>query len=604
MAGAILFALPALHPMLRPTVGVPSHLLWFAHVLPIALISYVFGFRGALVAVTLSTLGVAAGERLFGAGYGHGADDTTIVALSVAVGLSGALIAAFALAVRAEQAQRRDLRRQFGAALDASPEAVVLLDADRRIQYANAAARRAFGVQLGELAGTGFERLIATGPADERSPLFDATDGRPVAVVARTAAGRPFAAELSVSAARDASGLATSYLVALRDQSEKLVAEQAQRRTQTLSELGAVVAGIAHELNNPLTGLLSYAEVVREEPDLPASVREDVDVLYHEAQRAAGIARQLLRLVRLGEGTREIVEVNSLVQQALRPRAASFAAHGIHVRCSLADVLLRISAAAGEIEQVLANLLGNAEHAMHRAHAGGQLTASTRLSDGFVEITVSDDGPGIPLEHMPRLFDAFFTTKPVGSGTGLGLSIARRIARDHGGDLVATSTPGQGAAFTLRLPEARTTFVTTKGADAAVVPSTGGAMRLLIIDDEPSIRHAFERLLTRRGYRVATAATLGDAEAALALGTFDLVFCDLHLGGASGLDFYRAVVSRMPALAKRFIFMSGDVMSQELRDVVAQTGARYLLKPLDSSALVQEIEQNRAGAPPALTAPA
>jgi len=601
-ATAMLFLVPALHPLLRPVVGVPSHLLWFTHVLPIALVSYAFGLRGAAAAVMLSVLIVVTGERLFGAGYGHGADEATVLALSVAVSMSGALIAWFALAVRTEQGQRRDLRRRFGAALDASPEAVLLLDADRRIQYANAAARRAFGTVPGELAGVAFEELLDEGSVRDPSPLAEGADGRPVQVVIRARAARPFAAELSVSLVRDESDQTASYLVTVRDQSEKLVAEQALRRTQTLSELGAVVAGIAHELNNPLTGVLSYAEVVREEPGLPASVREDVDVIHHEAQRAAGIARQLLGLVRRGERPREIVDVNRLVQQALRARAASFAAHGIQASTSLAGEPPRIHAAAGEIEQVLANLLANAEHAMHTANGRGHLTATIRVSGGFVEISVADDGPGIAPENLPRLFEAFFTTKPVGSGTGLGLSIARRIARDHGGDLVASSAPGQGATFSLCLPVATAAATTSAPPEAPAAPTTpGGAERLLIIDDEPSIRRAFQRLLTQRGYSVTAAADVGEAERALADGEFDLVFSDLHLGEANGLELYSAVVGRRPSLAGRFVFMSGDIMSPELRDVVAQTGARYLLKPFDIADLVREIERSRSTPKPAST---
>lgn len=426
--------------------------------------------------------------------------------------------------------------------------------------------------------------------------------GRPAQVVAITRGGRPFAAELSVSQVRGASNDPVAYLVTVRDQSERLLREQEQRRTRTLVELGAVVAGIAHELNNPLAAVLSYADLVKEEPGLTPDVAEEVEVINREAHRAAAIARQLLGLVRHGERPREVMNGNALVEQSLRARAASFAAHGIQVVTDLAKDLPPISAVPGEVEQVVANLLANAEYAMHAAHREGRLTVSTRWSGRFVEIAVADDGPGIAPEHAARLFEAFFTTKPVGSGTGLGLSIARRIARDHGGDLLVTSAPGAGATFTLCLPVASVTTTSARSGELSAAPAApaaaGGGMRILVVDDEASIRRGVERLLARRGHHVTAVADAREADAALAEGGVDLVLCDVHLDGASGLDIYRAAVARRPALADRFVFMSGDVMSRELRESLAASGSRYLLKPFETAELLGEVERARRDSSP------
>ncbi len=602
-SAALIAALPALHPLLRPVVGVPSHLLWFAHILPVAMLAYTFGLRGAVLATLASVICVAGGERLFGAGYGIGADEATVLALSTAVGLTDSLVGGFALAVRQEQARRRDQAQVVTAALSTFPEAMLLLDADEVIQYANGAARRLFGTQPGELAGSPFRRLLALSGEGEPVAASAADRQQAVPVVARTINGRPFAAELAVSPVRDEAEQPIAYLVTVRDQSDRVRNEQARRRTETLSELGATIASIAHELNNPLASVVAYAELLQEASGLSEQAASDLRTIAHEARRAAGIARQLLNLVRRGEQPRKPVEVNELVERTLRARAASFAAHGIQVSFHPQPGLPLVSAVPGEIEQVLVNLLANAEQAMHEARGRGRLEVFTRPAGQGVEVVVKDDGPGIKPEHLPQLFESFFTTKPVGVGTGLGLAIARRIARDHGGELSAESELGRGATFTLRLPAAASEPAPA-APPAAARPrpernGTGGAMRLLVVEDEPALRQSVSRLLEARGWRVAG---VGEAEAALARlasERFDLVVCDVHLGGRSGLELYDAAVRRRPELASRFLFVTGDVLSHEVREFLERTGARQLSKPFELTELVDAIRQFDHAAEPA-----
>lgn len=602
-SAGLIGVLPALHPLLRPVVGVPSHLLWFAHTLPVAMLAYTFGFRAAVLATLASVIGVAGGERLFGAGYGIAADEATVLALSTAVGLTDSLVGAFALAVRQEQARRRDQAQVVTAALSTFPEAMLLLDANEIIQYANGAARRLFGTQPGELAGSPFRQLLAPGGEVEPVAASAADRRQAVPVVARTVNGRPFAAELAVSPVRDAAVRPIAYLVTVRDQSDRVRAEQARRRTETLSELGATIASIAHELNNPLASVVAYAELLQEASGLSEQAASDLRTIAHEARRAAGIARQLLNLVRRGEQPRRPVDVNELVERTLRARAASFAAHGIQVRFQPRAGLPLVSAVPGEIEQVLVNLLANAEQAMHEARGRGQLEVFTRPAGEGVEVVVKDDGPGIEPDHLPRLFESFFTTKPVGVGTGLGLAIARRIARDHGGELSAESELGRGATFTLRLPAAASEQAPA-APPAEPMPQaarnrTGGPVRLLVVEDEPALRQSVSRLLQAQGWRVEG---VGDAEAALArLGSepFDLVLCDVHLGGRSGLELYDAAVGRRPELASRFLFVTGDVLSHEVREFLERTGARQLSKPFELAELVGAIRQFDHAAEPA-----
>jgi two-component system NtrC family sensor kinase len=595
LAAVAVLAIPALHPLLRPTVGVPSHLLWFVHVLPVALLAYIHGRPGAAAGAVISTLWVATGESLFGAGYGHPADHATVLALSTAVGFTNLLAAGFALWVRAEESRHRDATYQLRAGLDASADAVLMLDAERHVRYANASARALLCTRPGELAGTVFESLLIGAESGGGSPVLRAAEGKPAEVVARAAGGHPLAAELSVAPVRDDAGHPAAYLVTVRDQSERLRREQATRRTQALTELGTVIASIAHDLTNPLAAVTSFADVVSETPGLPGDAREGIDIMTREARRAAGIARQLLGLVRNGGRPREVMNLHELVEQALKARGRSFAAHGIEVLASNGVPASTVMGVRGEIEQVLSNLLANAEQAMYEAHGRGRLTVALHNGDAMVDVAVADDGPGISRENLARLFEPFFTTKPVGSGTGLGLSIARRIARDHGGDLLVESAPGKGATFTLRLPLA-TEPLAAEAPNPAAEPkrqSSAPSARILVLDDEPSIRRAVEKLLGRKGHVVATAADGPSATQALEKTDFDLVFCDVHLGETDGVELYRAVIARRPEYRGRFVFMTGDVMSAELREFCAKTGCAHLAKPFETEELLEAVAHAR-----------
>ncbi len=483
VGAGLVFAVPALHPLLLPVVGVPSHLMWFAHVLPVGLLTYAFGARGAAVSLATSVVTVALGERLFGAGYGRPADLATVIALAVAVVASSALVAAFALLVRAAERRRQCL-------------------------------------------------------------------------------------------------------------------EEEARRGRTLAEIGTVVASIAHELNNPLAAVTAYADVIRS-AEVPESLRADIDVMAHEAERAGKIARQLLRMARRDEQPRGVVRVDSVVERALRARAPSLAQHRITVRVKLAENLPAVPGVADEIEQVVLNLLTNAEHAMHEAHGQGVLSVVTRLESDWVVLAVTDDGPGVRADDLPRLFDAFFTTKSVGVGTGLGLSIARRIARAHGGDLAVASHPDRGATFTLTLRADHASR------DAAVAPPIAPILvplRVLVIDDEPSIRSALERLLRRQGHVARTAGGPLEALAAVSQERFDAVFCDVHLGEGSAAALYHDAVRLDATLAGRFVFSSGAALAPELCRLVEDSGSLHLAKPFETRDLLAALAHAARGSSAAATA--
>ncbi len=581
----VLVLLPALHPLLRPQLGPPSHLLWFAHVFPVAMAAYVYGLRGFLAAIALGVIAVVAGESSFGAGYGVAADAATIWSLGIAVGVTESLVGAFALWVRRVEAERARLERLAVAGLDAAKEAVLLLDREGRVRYANSAARAMLAVAPQDLRGRSLWSFLVS---EEGDLTFKPLDGDRCTVLIQSMVGRVFPAELRTSAISGAEGKTVAWLVTARDRSEELRSEERRRREQALRELGALVAGIAHELNNPLTSVVTYSEILAQEGEgLPPEARETAEILAHEGRRAARIARQLLDKVRQREGRVAEFDLNRAVDQAVRARRARFAAHGITVISELERGLPPVLGKLDEVEQIVANLLANAEDAMYSAHGGGLLRIRTQLDRDFAVLVVEDDGPGVPAELLARIFEPFFTTKG-DRGTGLGLAIARRIAREAGGDLEAVNAANGGARFILRLPVAEPKASPDKALAASkealpASPAPKAQLQVLVVDDEPHIRGALKRFLESQGHRVALASDLPEAIKSIEEAGFDAILCDVHLPGGTGMELYTVLRSLRPKLRCRFVLMTGDILGAEVAAFLAQHGSPHLAKPFELS---------------------
>lgn len=228
-------------------------------------------------------------------------------------------------------------------------------------------------------------------------------------------------------------------------------AEEQLLITDRLASIGELASGIAHELNNPLTGVIGFSQLLLSK-ELPDEIREDIGVIYSEAKRAADVMKNLLIFARKHSPLRQLVNVNSVIEKVLTLRAYEHKVENIQVVVHLAPDLPLIMADYFQLQQVFLNLIINAEHFMLEAHRRGTLAITTRCIGNAVRASFADDGPGIAKEDLVYLFDPFFTTKEVGEGTGLGLSICHGIVTEHGGLIYAESEPGRGASFIVELP--------------------------------------------------------------------------------------------------------------------------------------------------------
>jgi two-component system cell cycle sensor histidine kinase/response regulator CckA len=372
----------------------------------------------------------------------------------------------------------------------------------------------------------------------------------------------------------------------LRDVSERRQSEDRSRelhqqlqQAERLASLGQTISGVAHELNNPLATILSWAERLAERP-ADEKMRRGLDVIRSESERAARIVRNLLTFARKRQTTRLMIDLNDIVRETMALRAYEQRVSNITVRMELAPSLPLIFADGYQIKQVLLNLVINAEQAMIGARGSGTLTIRTRHDpdhDSAV-VEVQDDGPGISEEVQARIFDPFYTTKEVGKGTGLGLSVAYAIVHEHSGRIWVSSEPGRGAAFFVELPAGNQYPARTRPAEPVSLDEFQGR-RVLVIEDEPALATALTEALADSGFVVERAADGEEGLIAVAQHPYDLVVCDLKMPRLDGMQFYRAMAAATPSLVRRVIFVTGAVAGTDAEEFLEETGCRWLAKP-------------------------
>jgi two-component system NtrC family sensor kinase len=413
--------------------------------------------------------------------------------------------------------------------------------------------------------------------------------------------GSPVWVEVTARARPARSGGLLRVEALVRDVSErKRMDDQAKDiyqqilQSEKMAALGQTISGVAHELNNPLATILSWAERLSEK-SLDDTVKRGVSVILSEAERAARIVRNLLTFARKRQSTRAMIDLNALVKETIALRAYD-RMPTLSVSAELDSTLPNVFADAHQIQQVLLNLMINAEQAMLEANGRGALVIRTRHDaehDNAI-VEVSDNGPGIPAEAQTRIFDPFFTTKDVGKGTGLGLTVAYAIVQEHGGRIRMRPTTGAGATFAVELPMGPVD-ATAKPARPILPPMEAArGASVLIVEDERALAAAVAEALSDAGLKVDHAGDGEEALACLRHETYDVVICDLKMPRVDGMTLYRAIAAATPELARRVIFVTGDVAGTDAERFLEESGCRWLAKPFRLSELLRAVRETLA----------
>ncbi len=353
---------------------------------------------------------------------------------------------------------------------------------------------------------------------------------------------------------------------------------------------GELLAGVAHEVNNPLMAIAAHAENRLADPAFEGEQRSEMTQILRQARRATKLLRGLLRFVRATEREVTNVNLNDVVRGGLDLLSYRFGVDEITVGGRLDANLPPVEGDAVKLEQVVVNLLANAIDSLRAVPPPRHLTVDTWVQDAQVSVAVGDNGRGVAPEIAPRLFRPFATTKGR-RGTGLGLYISRQIAREAGGDLALTSPPGFGARFVLSLPVGPVSPPATSPVPAAAPPAVGSlaGLRVLIVEDEEAVRRPMVRYLTRRGAEVDEAADGVEGLARLRAQAANVILADLRMPRMGGVELYSQLEEERPELAARVLFLSGDVSQLAQPGNTPVPRERVLVKPVELAELERRI---------------
>jgi two-component system NtrC family sensor kinase len=470
---------------------------------------------------------------------------------------------------------------------DAS-DAIMTFDSLGRFTSVNDAGERISGYRRDELIGRFFGPLLPLSELPRAVLEFrKALSGQPgqfESVVVRKDGERRH-----ITITYSCPQRSREVLCLIRDATEEKQLQQQLVQSEKMGAIGQLVSGVAHELNNPLASITAFAKLMLSDGNLNAEDRHATEVIASESRRAARIVHNLLTFARQHKAEKVYADINQVVENTLELRSYDLSVRGIQIERSYGDPPPSTMVDAYQLQQVVLNLVTNAEQAMagvERPHH--RLTVRTRRDGETIRIEVEDTGPGVPADSLERIFNPFYTTKAVGYGTGLGLSISLGIVSEHGGRIWAENVLA-GAKFCIDLPR----VAPPSGSEGALPPSVVAlqeGLRILVADDEAPIREALSRFLEKSGHAVVAVESGSAALAAAREQTFDAILLDMRMPDISGKQVFERWMSDRPALARRVVFLTGDIVSADLQQFLAGTGQPFLAKPFDLDAVLQLLQ--------------
>jgi two-component system, NtrC family, sensor kinase len=458
-------------------------------------------------------------------------------------------------------------KREWEKTVDAISQAICIVDAHGTVRRANRVFADLIQTAVTAIPGRPWIGLL---PPQWSDPVARAI-AEPNATTTEIRAGDRTLLLTTIPMAEPGSAV-----LVFEDQTDRRRLQEQLIQSEKMSAIGQLIAGVAHDLNNPLASVVGFSDFLAEAGEIPSSLREPLQVIRQEAERAATIVKNLLSFARRQEGERTRLPVRTLLDSTLALLRNQLMAHKVEATLEVEPGLPDIEVSPNQIKQVFVNIINNACQAIATDAPSGRIWITAKRVHDSVAVSVKDSGPGMPEEIASRVFEPFFTTKPEGTGTGLGLSISQGIVKEHGGRITLETPSGGGATFTVELP------LPAEGthAESAPLPTTEAPqLSILVVDDEPHILHYMRATLESWGHTVEVASDGTYAlERALA-GTFDVIICDLRMPHLSGREMYTKLARQDPRVAERIIFATGDTIRGDTLQFLERLGRPYLRKP-------------------------
>jgi signal transduction histidine kinase/ActR/RegA family two-component response regulator len=458
-------------------------------------------------------------------------------------------------------------KREWEKTVDAISQAICIIDAHGTVRRANRVFAELIQTAVTAIPGRPWIGLL---PPQWSDPVARAI-AEPNATTTEIRAGDRTLLLTTIPMAEPGSAV-----LVFEDQTDRRRLQEQLIQSEKMSAIGQLIAGVAHDLNNPLASVVGFSDFLAEAGEIPSSLREPLQVIRQEAERAATIVKNLLSFARRQEGERTRLPVRTLLDSTLALLRNQLMAHKVEATLEVEPGLPDIEVSPNQIKQVFVNIINNACQAIATDAPSGRIWITAKRVHDSVAVIVTDSGPGMPEEIASRVFEPFFTTKPEGTGTGLGLSISQGIVKEHGGRITLETPSGGGATFTVELPLP----AEAARAESAPLPATDAPqLSILVVDDEPHILHYMRATLESWGHTVEVASDGTYAlERALA-GTFDVIICDLRMPHLSGREMYTKLARQDPRVAERIIFATGDTIRGDTLQFLERLGRPYLRKP-------------------------
>ncbi|HWZ29317.1 MAG TPA: ATP-binding protein [Gemmatimonadales bacterium] len=462
-------------------------------------------------------------------------------------------------------------KREWELTADSISQAICIVDGNGIVRRANRVFADLIQVPVTALPGRAWLSLVPPAWADVVARVLEAPGAAAVEI-------RSGDHVFAVSATRMAGADIGTAVLLFEDTTDRHRLQDQLIQSEKMSAMGQLIAGVAHDLNNPLASVVGFSDFLAEAGEIPAALVEPLQVIRQEAERAATIVRNLLSFARKQEGERQTQAIRPLLESTLALLRNQLMALKVEATLEIEPGIPAIAVNANQIKQVFVNLIVNAAQAIastKRGNVGHIWITARRWLDG-TSVSIADDGPGISEDLAQRVFEPFFTTKPEGQGTGLGLSISQGIVKEHGGRITLDSAPNQGATFTVELPGSGA----VRAGDGQVAPSAmGEQLRVLVVDDEPHILHYMRVTLEAWGHSVEVASDGGDAVERAVATPFDVIVCDLRMPRLGGREMYEKLAEEHPPIAERVIFATGDTVRGDTLHFLESLGRPFLHKP-------------------------